>query len=253
MTVDQIYNITLIAWLILSPVIFIVLLFISAPYGRHARSGWGLALDSKAGWIIMEACSPLIFALCFFLGKSPLSAASVIFFLIWEAHYIHRAFIYPFSLKSSNEKMPLSVVLSGIFFNLMNASLNGYYIFTLSGGYSHQWIIDPRFIAGAVIFICGFVINRHADQILSRLRQSGSNEYKVPQGGLYRWIACPNYLGEIIIWIGWAMATWSLAGLSFALWTIANLAPRAKSHLKWYRANFHDYPANRKALLPGVW
>lgn len=253
MTADPVYNITLIAWLLLLPVIFIALLFISAPYGRHIRSGWGIALDSKLGWIIMEACSPLIFAICFFLGKAPLSTTTIILLLLWEAHYIHRAFIYPFSLKSSNEKMPLSVVLSGIFFNLMNASLNGYYVFTLSGGYPDSWITDPRFIVGTAIFICGFIINRHADYVLSKLRLSGSTGYKIPRGGLYNWISCPNYFGEIMIWTGWAIATWSLAGLSFALWTMANLAPRAKSHLAWYRENFPDYPPQRKALIPGIW
>lgn len=253
MTSDQIYNITLIVWLILSPVIFIVLLFISAPYGRHVRSGWGLTIDSKIAWIIMESVSPLIFVLCFVFGKAPISIASWVFLFLWEAHYIHRAFIYPFSLKSANEKMPLSVVLSGIFFNLMNASLNGYFVFTLSGGYPDRWIADPRFIIGLAVFIVGFIINRQSDYILSRLRKPGETDYKLPQGGMYRWVACPNYFGEIVIWIGWAIATWSLAGLSFAMWTIANLAPRAKSHLKWYQEQFPDYPANRKALVPGIW
>jgi 3-oxo-5-alpha-steroid 4-dehydrogenase 1 len=253
MTESPLYNITLIAWLLLSPVIFVTLFFIAAPYGRHIRSGWGLALNSKLGWVIMESCSPLIILISFILGKAPISVTSVIFLLLWEAHYIHRAFIYPFSLKNSNDKMPLSVVFSGIFFNLMNASLNGYYVFSLSGGYPNSWIADPRFIAGTAIFICGFIINRQSDYILGNLRRPGSTEYKLPRGGLYNWISCPNYLGEIIIWTGWAIATWSLAGLSFALWTVANLAPRAKSHLNWYREHFPDYPSSRKALLPGIW
>ncbi len=178
---------------------------------------------------------------------------TVIFLLLWEAHYIHRAFIYPFSLKSSNEKMPLSIVLSGLFFNLVNASLNGYYIFTLSGGYPNQWMADPRFIIGAAVFAGGFVINRQADDTLAKLRKGGESGYKIPQGGLYRWISCPNYFGEILTWCGWAIATWSLAGLSFAAWSIANLAPRAVSHHKWYHEHFPAYPAGRKALLPGIW
>ena len=253
MTSNQVYNIILIAWLALSPVIFVSLFFIVAPYGRHSRSGWGPGLDSKTGWIVMEAVSPVIFLLCFTLGKVPVSITSLAFLALWEAHYIHRAFIYPFSLKNTKENMPASVVLSGIFFNLMNASLNGYYIFTLSGGYPNQWLIDPRFIIGTALFICGFVINRQSDYILSKLRTSGETGYKIPQGGLYRWISCPNYFGEIVIWTGWAIATWSLAGLSFALWTAANLAPRARAHSKWYREEFADYPQDRKALIPGIW
>jgi 3-oxo-5-alpha-steroid 4-dehydrogenase 1 len=253
MTANSLYNVTLIAWLALSAIIFVALFFIAAPYGRHIRGGWGITLNSKLGWVIMESCSPIIFLIFFILGKAPVSVASFIFLLLWEAHYIHRAFIYPFSLKNSLEKMPLSVICSGIFFNLVNASLNGSYIFTLSGGYSNSWLIDPRFIAGTAIFVCGFIVNRQADSILSNLRHPGDTEYKIPRGSLYKWISCPNYLGEIMIWTGWAIATWSLAGLSFALWTIANLAPRAKFHLNWYREHFPDYPANHKALIPGIW
>ena len=149
--------------------------------------------------------------------------------------------------------MPLSIALSGIFFNLMNAWLNGYYIFTLSGGYPDQWLYDPRFITGTGIFIAGFIINRHADYTLAKLRKSDETSYKIPYGGLYNLISCPNYFGEILIWTGWALATWSLAGLSFALWTVANLAPRAMSHHTWYHQQFPDYPAGRKALIPGLW
>jgi protein-S-isoprenylcysteine O-methyltransferase Ste14 len=70
---------------------------------------------------------------------------------------------------------------------------------------------------------------------------------------MYRYISCPNYFGEIVEWFGWAIATWSLSGLAFAIWTFANLAPRAHAHHKWYHKNFKEYPVERKALLPGIW
>ena len=78
-------------------------------------------------------------------------------------------------------------------------------------------------------------------------------DYKVAYSGMYRFISCPNYLGEIMIWAGWAVATWSLAGLSFAVWTIANLVPRARANHNWYRENFPEYPSERKALVPLLW
>jgi 3-oxo-5-alpha-steroid 4-dehydrogenase 1 len=253
MTDNIVYNGILIGWIVLSVAIFISLFFIVAPYGRHHRSGWGITVNSTLGWIIMESASPLIFALCFILGSSPVSLTSWAFLLLWEAHYIHRAFIYPFSLKNADGNMPLSVVLSGIFFNLVNASLNGYYVFSLSGGYADRWLADPRFIIGAGIFITGFVINRQADYTLSRLRQPGRATYSIPYGGLYNLVSCPNYFGEILIWTGWAIATWSLAGLSFAVWTAANLVPRARAHHAWYHEKFPEYPSGRKALIPGIW
>ena len=48
------------------------------------------------------------------------------------------------------------------------------------------------------------------------------------------------------------MATWSLAGLAFFTYTAANLVPRALVHHQWYQERFADYPAGRKAVIPGV-
>ena len=89
--------------------------------------------------------------------------------------------------------------------------------------------------------------------ILRDLRKPGETGYKVSNAWLYRWVSCPNYLGEIMQWVGWAVATWSLAGLAFAVWTAANLIPRARANHAWYQNTFIDYPAERKALLPRVW
>jgi 3-oxo-5-alpha-steroid 4-dehydrogenase 1 len=33
---------------------------------------------------------------------------------------------------------------------------------------------------------------------------------------------------------------------------MANLVPRARAHHRWYRERFPDYPARRKALVPGL-
>ena len=104
-----------------------------------------------------------------------------------------------------------------------------------------------------MLFVAGCAINRQSDFTLRRLRENGEAGYSIPYGGFYRWVSSPNYFGEIIQWFGWALATWSLAGLMFAVWTAANLAPRALSHHRWYRESFVDYPPERKALLPRLW
>ena len=110
----------------------------------------------------------------------------------------------------------------------------------------------PTFVVGVVLFASGFVINQHSDWILFHLRRPGETGYKIPHGGLYRLVSCPNYFGELIEWSGWALATWSLPGLAFAVWTAANLIPRAWAHHKWYRKQFADYPPGRKAIIPLV-
>ncbi len=248
-----IYNSLLIAWFIIAAIIFTALFFIAAPYGRHTRKGWGYSVGNKLAWILMEAPAPLLFAVCFFLGDTKSSPVAIIFLVIWELHYIHRAFIYPFSLRGAAHRMPLSIISFGFLFNLMNGYLNGRYIFHFSGGYANSWLTDPRFVIGMVLFVLGYVINRQADQALRALRKPGESGYRISNHRLYRWVSSPNYLGEITIWLGWALATWSVAGVAFAFWTIANLLPRARANHLWYRQTFTDYPPERKALIPKVW
>ena len=101
-----------------------------------------------------------------------------------------------------------------------------------------------------MVFGLGYFCNQQSDSILRNLRAPGETGYKVPYGGLYRFVSSPNYLGEIIQWIGWAVAAWSLAGWIFAIWTMANLVPRAIAHHRWYRETFADYPPQRRALIP---
>jgi 3-oxo-5-alpha-steroid 4-dehydrogenase 1 len=247
-----VFNGLLIGWFVLAIIVFIALFFIVAPYGRHIRKGWGYSVGNKLGWVLMEAPAPLAFAVCFLLGSS-ISVVPVVFLILWEMHYVHRAFIYPFGLRGTARRMPVLVMSFGFLFNILNGYLNGRYIFTFSGGYGVGWLSDPRFIAGIVLFIIGFGINRQADTVLRGLRKPGDSGYRISDSRLYRWVSCPNYLGEIIIWVGWALATWSLPGLVFAFWTVANLLPRARAHHNWYKETFPDYPPERKALVPGLW
>jgi 3-oxo-5-alpha-steroid 4-dehydrogenase 1 len=171
---------------------------------------------------------------------------------MWQAHYVHRAFVYPWMLRDAGRRMPWAVVAMGIAFNTVNAFINGHWLFAVSGDHN-GWPADPRFALGLALFAAGFAINRWSDATLRRLRAPGESGYRIPQGGFFRWVSCPNYLGEIVEWSGWALATWSLPGLAFAVWAAANLAPRARANHRWYRERFPDYPAQRKALLPKVW
>jgi len=248
-----VFNGLMIVMLVLSLAVSVALFFTSAPYGRHVRSGWGPTLPNRLGWILMEAAAPLAFAALFILGTRRGSLVAWAFLVMWESHYLHRAFIYPFTRRDNGKHMPASIVIMGFTFNLANSYLNGRYLFTLGPGYPDGWLLSWQFLLGAFLFVAGYTINRQSDVILRRLRVPTEGGYRIPYGGLYHWISCPNYLGEIIEWFGWAIATWSLPGFTFAVWTVANLAPRARSHQAWYRQQFADYPAERHALIPGVW
>jgi protein-S-isoprenylcysteine O-methyltransferase Ste14 len=235
----------------LAPIILISLLFTTAPYGRFGRKGWGPEIDATAGWVAMELPAVLVVGGCF-LSSSRWDAASVLFVALWELHYVQRALVFPFLRRGGAKTMPFAVAAMAVAFNGMNGYLNGRGIFALAPPRGAAWLADPRLLVGVALFLGGMAINWQSDRILRGLRAPGDTGYHVPRGGLYRFISCPNYFGEIVEWTGWAIATWSPAGAAFALWTFANLAPRALASHRWYRAQFADYPRERKALIPFV-
>ncbi len=245
MTEQNIFDLLLAAMFVASPFTLIIVLLIPAPYGRHARSGWGPSLHAKWGWLLMESAAVFSFGIVYFFGDHPFNPISLFFFFLWQLHYIDRAFIYPFRLRS-NKNMPLITLLCGILFNVSNGYLNARYLSLFGPQYPISWISHWPFGVGITLFVLGFVINRKSDNILLNIGSS----YKIPNGFLFNYISCPNYLGEVLQWFGWAMATWSLPGLAFALFTASNLIPRAFTHHKWYKNHFTDYPEKRKAMVP---
>ena len=250
------FNNLVILWILVAIVIFPLLLRVTQPYGRHTKTGWGPMISNQLGWILMESPSLLIITALFFAGDQPKDIGRWIFFILWFIHYFNRSFIFPLRTKTRKKKMPVMIMSSAIFFNLVNGTINGYWLGFVENDYGAHWLTDPRFIIGLLVFITGFIINQDSDTRLINLRKkinsasSNLNGYKIPFGGMFKYVSCPNFLGEMIEWTGYAIMCWSLPGLSFAVWTIVNLIPRALDHHRWYRKTFSDYPSDRKAVIP---
>lgn len=230
---------------------FVSLFFVTAPYGRHTRKGWGPEIGQRAGWVLMELPAVALWLAIYAIGEHAWELAPLALMSLWQIHYVNRTFVFPLRIKAEGKTTPLSIVLTAIVFNTLNAYVNARWV-SHFGSYALSWLHDARFSIGALLFAVGFAINQHADAVLMSLRKPGETGYKIPQGGMYRFISCPNYFGEMLEWTGWAIATWSLAGLAFAVYTAANLAPRAIKHHAWYHEKFPDYPRERKALIPFV-
>ena len=245
---SNLYNLILIPWLILAIISFLLLFKITAPYGKFSDRKYGVLINYKLGWFIQEIISPLFLFYFFYTGDIEKTFIHWFLIIIWVLHYINRSIIFPLRLKKSS-KMPISVILSAIFFNIINGFTNGYYLGNLAA-FSDEYFLNINFIMGLLFFIIGVSINVNSDNILIKIRNQNKG-YQIPNGKLYNFISCPNYLGEMIEWIGFALMCWSLPSLLFAIWTIANLFPRAIAQHKWYKNKF-DYPSNRKAIIPYI-
>ena len=169
---------------------------------------------------------------------------SIMFICLWIIHYFNRTIIFPFRIKTKGKKMPLAIVLSAFFFNIVNGSINGYFLSNINLN-----SVSILLIIGFLLFVTGLYVNISSDNKLINLRKIKKG-YFVPKGGLFKYISCPNFFGEILEWFGFALMTFNIGSLSFFIWTCCNLIPRALAHHTWYKNKFNEYPKERKAILP---
>lgn len=237
----QQFDLLLLSMAIIALVVFISLYFVDAGYGKMISKKWGWAINNKVAWVLMEC--PVFFVLLYFWLKSgdrQFAVPYFIFFLLFELHYFQRSFIFPLLLKG-NSKMPVAIMSMGIVFNVINGYMQGEWIFFLAPeGYYTDWLTNPKFICGIIVFIIGFCINLHSDYVIRHLRQPGDTKHYLPKKGMYKYVTSANYFGEIVEWTGFAIMTWSVAGAMFVIWTMANLVPRANSIYHKYEEEFAD-------------
>ena len=246
---------TLSLWIIFisAPVVFALLYFFTAPYGRHFRGGWGPSVAARTGWIVMEAPALLVIGIIVLANAPRVSLFSFLLLGLWEIHYLYRVCLFPVLMRGGSEKrFPVILIAFAFIFNTLNGYANGMYLVSAPPLPGSFW---PGFRAcvGIALFAAGFVTHVWADHDLRHLRAPGEDGYKIPRGGLFNLVSSPNYFGEITEWCGWALAAWSLPGLGFALFTIANLVPRAHANRAWYLRQFPDYPRERKRVLPFIY
>ena len=243
-------QLSLLIQFLLCPAVLLSLLRVTAPYGRHHKAGWGPGLPNRLAWFLMELPALLVITILVLNSPVATSQQAWVPLLFWVFHYGYRCFVFPAMMHPSDKTFPALLVLFAIAFNILNGYNNAMAL--IANGNSNVPLISPHFILGSAVFIAGFLLHTHSDGKIRNLRKPGDTAYRIPRGGLFRWVSNPHYLGEIIQWTGWAIMTWSLAGFAFALFTFCNLAPRAISNHRWYRERFVDYPVERRILIPGL-
>lgn len=255
----MLYNsFSILLWIMIAiaVVVFISLFFVDAGYGKFISPNWGYSIPNKLGWIFMEAPVAILLIVFWLFSDRQTMLVPFIFFLFLEIHYVHRAFIFPLLMRG-NSKMPLKIMFMGVFFNLINAFMQGYWIFYLAPKemYNNAWLKSPKFIIGSLIFIIGLIINIDSDRRIRNLRSSENNKHYLPQGGIYNYVCSANYFGEFVEWLGFAIATWSMSGLVFAIWTFANLVPRANAIYKKYTLEFSEEMNGKKIkrIIPFIY
>ena len=252
----SLFNIFLYLMIAIAIIVFCTLYFVEAGYGMLVSERWGKLINNKIGWFFMEF--PIFASMLCMWAFSPHrhEVVPLVFLIIFEIHYFQRVFIFPFLLQGKS-KMPIGIMFMGIVFNLLNALMQGYWIFYESFNVNYSafglhytditWLTSPHFIIGTLLFIVGMSINLHSDNVIRHLRKTSTDtKHYLPKGGMFNFVTSANYLGELMEWLGFAILTWSLAGFVFFIWTFANLVPRANTLYHKYSSEFGIEMKERK-------
>ncbi|XP_051927837.1 3-oxo-5-alpha-steroid 4-dehydrogenase 1 [Hippocampus zosterae] len=231
---------------------FVCLLFVNASYGRYSSSKYGFLINVKLAWFIQELPAFLVpvYLLVWTSSEKRSLLANQLLIAMFLCHYTQRALIYPFLIREGKPTPFLPFFLAVIF-----CTYNGFMQIRYLSHYAEypaDWVTNPCFIAGSLLWLFGWLINLHSDHILRNLRGPGESGYKIPRGGMFEYVSAANYFGEITEWTGFALAGQSVHSAAFAIFTTVVLSSRGFAHHKWYLAKFEDYPKTRKALLPFV-
>lgn len=255
----EVLTIECVGMIFLAFIVYIILSEISAPYGMlyaHRSRNWGPTLPNKLAWVLMELPAPATMLYYWVTAYNPFSPVAYVFAILFLIHYFQRTFIFPFLMRGKS-RMPLVIMLMGALFNFVNSALLGRWFFQIAptGYYTNEWYSSPCFIIGLILFVVGMVINLHSDHIIRNLRKPGDTRHYIPMGGMFRYVACANYFGELVEWVGYAVMTLCLPAIVFAIWTFCNLAPRAAAINHRYACEFgFDYmDLNRKRLIPFIY
>ncbi|XP_032803732.2 3-oxo-5-alpha-steroid 4-dehydrogenase 2-like isoform X2 [Petromyzon marinus] len=213
-------------------------------------------LPARLAWCTQEMPSlavPVILLLVH-VGSSErgsVDTVNIVHLAMFCGHYFQRTFI--FSLLSRGRPTSLSVMVKAFVFCTLNGYLQSYNLLKCKS-YPSNWLTDARFLIGSIIFLAGVAMNIHSDWILRNLRKPGEYVYRIPRGGLFELVSGANFLGEIVEWIGYALATWTFPAFAFAIFTIGCIGPRALHHHRWgvpiRRTSWHGSPGNDRGVEP---
>ena len=146
---------------------------------------------------------------------------------------------------------------------------NSAHYWLLGGANLAYWVFSPKSSAaqdiaslspfllygGLFLFTFGELANLNAHLILRGLRKKGTTTRAIPSGFGFNLVTCPNYLFEVIAWLGFYLVSglnWSV--LLFLVVGAGTMAKWASGKERRYRKEFGDkYKPKRYSMLPGIW
>lgn len=114
-------------------------------------------------------------------------------------------------------------------------------------------------VAGAILFLVGFVIEAVADAQLARFRATPERRGQVLDEGLFRWSRHPNYFGETLVaWAFWLAAldarfgAFTVVGPAMMTWLLLRVSgvSMLDEHMLRTKPGYADYVRRTSPFFP---
>ena len=177
-----------------------------------------------------------------------LSAVAV--FLHFFKREIETIFVHRFSASTMPAR---NVVKNSAYYWILTGLFMAYFIYGPESAAAEE---ENPFLsfAGLVMFFAGELCNLATHLTLRNLRSSGGKERGIPDGLGFNLVTCPNYMFEIIAWVGITLVTRSWATAVFNVVAIIQMGVWAKKRERNYRKEFGDkYKSKKYASLPLIY
>ena len=186
----------------IAAVVFVVLFFVDAGYGKFLNPKFGPTIPNRIGWVLMECPVFIAMTIVWLLSERTWEVMPLVFFAIFQTHYFQRSFIFPMLIRG-NGRIPISIMLMGATFNTLNALMQGGWIFHFGAMvnpamYDISWLWSWQFIVGTLMWAAGFFVNLQSDYIIRHLRKPGDTRHYIPRGGMFRYVSSANYFGDVV-------------------------------------------------------
>ncbi|KAL9107983.1 MAG: hypothetical protein Q9227_007198 [Pyrenula ochraceoflavens] len=205
--------------------------------------------------------------------------------LIHPLAYLLRPYLYPSAPAEASQSQKILCILIVLHFFKREAETLFVHRFSLATmpaknifkNSAHYWILAGLNIAawcyapssptgskapntlllfsGLLLFGLGEIGNLYSHLVLKGLRSAGGKERGVPQGFGFNLVTCPNYMFEVMAWIGVTLVSrLSLSVILFDVVSVAQMMSWAKKKENRYRKEFGDkYKRKRYTILPGIY
>ncbi|KAI0547374.1 3-oxo-5-alpha-steroid 4-dehydrogenase-domain-containing protein [Xylaria curta] len=175
-------------------------------------------------------------------------------FAMIMAHFLKRELEVLFVHKFSANTMPAAFIVRNSFFYWVFAGLLGaleiYAPFSASAR-AEPFLSSPSDVLGLALYVVGELCNANVHWYLSTLRKPGETARKIPTGLGFKLVTCPNYMFEIIAWVGVILVTRSPTLVVFITIGSYFMYIWALGKEKAYRKQFGDkYKKKRFVVLP---